>query len=348
MKVLVIANLGNKSIESNGQTIKSIELIEFFKNKKITYTTENTATWKLFNIFFKLVILFFKYLKSDKVIIVPARNALKVQSIYLRIVRLFAKKDIYYIVIGAWLAEVVRKNRKIYKFLKIVKGIYVETKLLQSELIDLGLSNSKVLYNFKSISNLGDIELSHPRFLNKPYKICTFSRVKEKKGILDIINVVNQINKEFNDKVYVLDVYGPIEKEFEEKFYLNLNEDIIYQGELSQEQILKTLSKYFLLVFPTKYYTEGLPGTLIDAYLCGLPVVASKWGAAHEFINDSTGFIYEMGDLEQLKQILISLAKNPKIVENMRQNCIRESKKYYSENVMNKFLQDLQCEDFIL
>lgn len=28
MKVLVIANLGNKSIESNGQTIKSIELIE--------------------------------------------------------------------------------------------------------------------------------------------------------------------------------------------------------------------------------------------------------------------------------------------------------------------------------
>ena len=50
-----------------------------------------------------------------------------------------------------------------------------------------------------------------------------------------------------------------------------------YCGIKDPKDSVKTLKNYFALVFPTRFYTEGIPGTIIDAYYAGVPVIASKW-----------------------------------------------------------------------
>ena len=70
-----------------------------------------------------------------------------------------------------------------------------------------------------------------------------------------------------------------------------------YEGELSPDQIQDRLSYYDVLLFPTTYYTEGLPGTIIDAFSAGLPVIATNWKHAEELIcNEKDGFIVPFSD----------------------------------------------------
>ena len=38
---------------------------------------------------------------------------------------------------------------------------------------------------------------------------------------------------------------------------------------MDSEKTVKTLENYYLLLFPTKFRTEGIPGTIIDALSAG-------------------------------------------------------------------------------
>lgn len=39
------------------------------------------------------------------------------------------------------------------------------------------------------------------------------------------------------------------------------------------------------MLLPTHYYTEGLPGSVLDAYMSGIPIIVSRWKHASEFVK---------------------------------------------------------------
>ncbi|MEF8755271.1 MAG: glycosyltransferase [Accumulibacter sp.] len=58
------------------------------------------------------------------------------------------------------------------------------------------------------------------------------------------------------------------------------------------------------LVLPSIWY-ENFPRTLVEAFGCGLPVIASRIGALAELIEDGvTGFLFEPGDADDLARRL--------------------------------------------
>src|SRR5690606_22762376 len=89
----------------------------------------------------------------------------------------------------------------------------------------------------------------------------------------------------------VIDIYGPIYDKYRLDFdyLLQDNKNVRYKGILQQEQIYETLEQYDLMLFPTKYFTEGFPGSILDAYIAGIPVLATRWKYAEEFIEDNVG-----------------------------------------------------------
>ena len=94
-----------------------------------------------------------------------------------------------------------------------------------------------------------------------------------------------------------------------------------------------TLKYYFALLFPTRYYTEGVPGTIIDAYAAGLPVIASKWESFNDVIDqDVTGYGYRFADVEELTDLLTRIAKDPEMVTSLKKNCIDKAKYYLPKN----------------
>ena len=71
-------------------------------------------------------------------------------------------------------------------------------------------------------------------------------------------------------------------------------------GALSAEQVAAEMCAAIALVLPSLWY-ENLPRTLVEAYACGLPVLASRLGALQALVQDGvTGLHVAAGDAADL------------------------------------------------
>ena len=76
--------------------------------------------------------------------------------------------------------------------------------------------------------------------------------------------------------------------------------DIKFMGRLPREQAIAAMKQSRFLIFPSELYeTFGL--SIIEAFACGVPVIASNLGAMQEIVNDGeTGLLFRPGDPEDL------------------------------------------------
>ena len=107
-------------------------------------------------------------------------------------------------------------------------------------------------------------------------------------------------------------------------------------------QSVEVLKNYFALLFPTRFYTEGIPGTIIDAYSAGVPVISSMWESFSDMIEvDVTGFGYIFGDLDGPKKILLDIVSMPEIINNIKKSCIRRAVEYTPQSVIARLVDKL-------
>ncbi|WP_354602771.1 glycosyltransferase family 4 protein [Uliginosibacterium flavum] len=88
-------------------------------------------------------------------------------------------------------------------------------------------------------------------------------------------------------------------------------------GGLSGEQVRTEMSQAAALVLPSIWY-ENFPRTLVEAFGCGLPVIASRIGALAELIEDGvTGLLFEPGNAEDLAGKMRWAMANPERMGEM-------------------------------
>lgn len=280
--------------------------------------------------------------KSKNVIILPAHNGLRVFGKILPCFKVFFKnRKIHYVVIGGWLPKFLSNKKGLARSLKSFDGIYVETNTMKNELLKQGFNNVYVLPNCKDLEILSSDELVYNS--KTPFKLCTFSRVMKEKGIEDAINAIKSINEESGKEIYSLDIFGqvdPAQTEWFENLRNTFPKYIRYGGAVPFDKSVEVLKDYFALLFPTRFYTEGIPGTIIDAYAAGIPVISAKWESCLDIVDEGqTGFVYEFENLEQFKQILFDISKEPMLALNMKENCIKKATDYIPETAI-KVLTD--------
>ena len=115
--------------------------------------------------------------------------------------------------------------------------------------------------------------------------------------------------------------------------YAKKSNFIEYMGQLSQKSVIDLLKKSRFLVFPSRLY-EGLPMTIVEAFSCGVPVIASDLTPRAELICDSEiGILYSSNDPASLAYKAESLWNHPGICARMGRNARREYEdKYTPEN----------------
>lgn len=85
-----------------------------------------------------------------------------------------------------------------------------------------------------------------------------------------------------------------------EQSYLEHAPGITLLGLQAQEAVYARMRQAAYLLMPSIWY-ENLPRTLIEAFACGLPVIASRLGAMEQLVRDGeTGLLFEPGDPEAL------------------------------------------------
>lgn len=88
-------------------------------------------------------------------------------------------------------------------------------------------------------------------------------------------------------------------------------------GALSPDQVYARMRAATALVMPSLWY-EGFPRTLVEAYACGLPVIASRLGAFVELVQDGhTGWLAEPGSVDALAEALRRAVAQPEALAAM-------------------------------
>lgn len=344
MKVGVCGHFGNGHDFFDGQTIKTKIITSQLQKKigieNVLFLDTYGGKKKLFSHSFGMVKMLYK---CENIIILPAQNGLLFFAPLLIILNPIFKRKLHYIVIGGWLPSYLKTKKWLIYVLKKFNYIYVETNTMLEALDNIDIKNTVLLPNTKELKivDLDSINNSY----NEPYLLCTFSRITPQKGIEEIINAVIQINKKYNRTVFELHNYGQIDMNYEKRFKQLIDKApqfIKYKGIVEFDKSSDVLKKYFALVFPTLFYTEGIPGTIIDAYAAGLPVISSKWESFDDIILDGmTGIGYKFGSYVELVSSLDKICNNPELVNNMRLNCILKAKEYLPDNALMPLIRKI-------
>lgn len=342
-KVCVIGHFAYGKNYLDGQTVKTKivtkELKQQLGKDEIMTIDTHGGSKKLLKLLFQLPHVM---KKVENIIIMPAHNGIRFFAPLLAFFNNFFHIKLHYVVIGGWLPEFLESRKELQNSLKKFNGIYVETNTMKNNLEKLGFKNVYILPNCKELNILKEDELIYAT--SKPFKLCTFSRVMKEKGIEDAVNAVEKINKQYGETIFTLDIYGQVDSS-QVEWFENLKEkfsnDIKYKGLVPFDQSINVLKEYYALLFPTHFYTEGIPGTIIDAYASGVPVISAKWESFEDLVNDKVGYGYSFGNNSELVKILQNAVIDSKKIGMMKKNCIKEAKKYTPQVALIRLIASL-------
>lgn len=343
MDVAIIGHFAKGKSFFDGQTIKTRTLYaalqesKQFKKIKIV----DTYSWKRHVIRF-LFSLIWTLLSTNYIILIVADNGRRVFFPLLYVFAKIFKKKIFHDAIGARLDEEILQNKNWKKYLNSFSGNWMESRSQIEKLNQLGINNAVFIPNFKRIPVLTEKELVFDK--NKPYKFCTFSRVIPEKGIENAIDSICRINQTYGN-IVSLDIYGQISGEYEIRFKEKIQEagrSINYCGKVKASESVKTIKGYYMLLFPTEFFREGIPGTIIDAFSAGVPVIASGWLYAAELIcHEENGYIYNFEKKEELQKYIEYAISHENEIYEMKKRCLEKATEYDEKRVVKRIIEEI-------
>ena len=159
-----------------------------------------------------------------------------------------------------------------------------------------------------------------------------FTFEKNHEGLLRIFQLVL---KKKPDMQFVLAGDGPLFSSIQEKVKaLCLESNVHLLGRRTDVAALMKQSK--MVVLPS--IIEGLPGVLLEAMYCRVPVIANNVGAIPHLLADKRGVVLEKGDEESFANAILHQFEQPKSEAHLDgvRNYVREH--YSMENVVSCWL----------
>ena len=116
---------------------------------------------------------------------------------------------------------------------------------------------------------------------------------------------------------------------------------IKFIGLLERNEVYKQMKEARVLIFPSQWY-ETFGMTIIEAYACGLPVIASRLGVMQEIVHDGrTGLHFTPGDADDLARKVEWAWAHPEEMRKMGQNARAEYEANYTAERNYKMLIDV-------
>jgi glycosyltransferase involved in cell wall biosynthesis len=133
-------------------------------------------------------------------------------------------------------------------------------------------------------------------------------RVSEEKGALTLLKAWAQLPTTLPLRVIG---GGPAMADLQAEARAQGLSNVTFMGRLPRKQVMEGMKEARFLIFPSQLY-ENLPLTIIEAFACGVPVIASRLGAMQEVVEeDRTGLLFQAGDSNDLARAVALAWKRP-------------------------------------
>lgn len=310
-----------------GVTVKNKLLLDILRSN-IDIELIDLGLIKKFNLV-ELRKLVLALLSRDSVFVIGSASRMrKVLSWFLYHFNKRCMKRSLLVVMGGTFAELISKQKNYAKWVSGYKKIYVETNGMRNMLEMCGLDSADVLPNCRPRpAKLPELCPSKAGRL----RCIFFSQISREKGadiVLETAALLRKVLPGLN-----IDFYGHIIDQYKCDFekIITTIDTVEYKGvfKADGENIYQKLNEYDLLLLPTRWKHEGVPGVLVEAKISALPAIVSDIRFNAEIVEDGvSGVVIDKNDAESLAQAILRLAGDPILLDNMKKKA-RESAEYY-------------------
>lgn len=197
------------------------------------------------------------------------------------------------------------------------KEFYGVSKASCQWLKHFGIEAKGILYNAVDIDFINSVlekpvwDIRKKYNLTKDAFIVTYTgRLVIEKGILQLIEAVENLRKKYPQMYLFIAGDGPLRKQIEEK----ISEGIVLLGQVELEEIISLLKDSKILCLPSA--SEGFPTSVLEAVACKCFVAATKIGGATEIIPTAEyGVLLEENDVAHIQEAIEYALTNQELVQ---------------------------------
>lgn len=156
-------------------------------------------------------------------------------------------------------------------------------------------------------------------------------RLSEEKGVQVLIDAANALPAADIEVIGT----GPLQTQVQAAFGAR------HLGYRSLDEILERMGRARFLVLSSICY-ENAPRTIVEAYSCGLPVIASRLGALADMVEDGvTGLLFSPGDAADLAGKIAWAEAHPQEMVRMGHAARKEYERLYTPQSNHELLIDI-------
>jgi len=216
--------------------------------------------------------------------------------------------------------------KKLFSFYNKADSFIVLGQIFKQKLINLGIDRNK---QFNIESTVADDKYLKSFSVEKKNQIqsntnkITFlfiSRIVIQKGIILAIDIFEKVQRKYLDKNFELIIAGDGPFLVQAKEYANKSsiKNIVFVGNVINEKKYNLFKKAHIMLFPTMY-GEGLPNSLLEGMLYGLPIISRTIAAIPEWIvENENGFLSDSIKSDDFVIMISKLIDNKELYHKIK------------------------------
>jgi glycosyltransferase involved in cell wall biosynthesis len=215
---------------------------------------------------------------------------------------------------------------------KCVDIFIAPSQFIRNKFIEFGFPEDKIEF----VPNFVDIKFNIQFNRSKDYFLYSGKLLKVK-GIFTLLKAVKGIDKA------MLYIAGDGELREEVKNYIKENklDNVKLLDQLSRDELFKILADALFVVLPSECY-ENAPLAVLEAFALGKPVIGAKIGGIPEMVIDGeTGFLFNPGDHNDLREKIIFFLNNPHKVSDLGKKARKKLEMEYNAEVHYQKLMEI-------
>lgn len=236
---------------------------------------------------------------------------------------------------GADFGDVYRNSGRVARWL--ADRTYLRSALVYVETLEL-LRNFDNPVNFRWFPCSRDIEAQTTVTRRIPSRLVFVSRLDRDKGLAEALEACRNLSMDCH-----LNIYGPPVSDTDLAL-LEGHPRASYRGVLAPEDVPQVLSGHDLLVYPSYFRAEGYAAIIIEAFQCGRPVVAARWGGVPELVgHEENGLLVEPRSAAAVRAAILRLRENPALYQRLCKGARLRGEDFRSAKWLGAIASDLRA-----
>ena len=241
-------------------------------------------------------------------------------------------------------------NKRVLKVLNNIDHVVSNSKFTKNLAINSGVNGKKIIVINPGVEPSKELSKeilfeAEDMLQHKNPRLITVSRLEKRKNHEKIIMSLRNLKQLYPNIIYTCIGYGEEEENIKKLVKeLNLENQVLFLKNISQELKNALLAKSNLFVMPSVIYKKSVEGfgiAYIEAAQYGLPSIGGKDGGEADAIkNNETGIICDGNSLDEIYSSIDLILKN-----NSYKNFVNKTKefakKFEWDNIIKQYFKIL-------